>query len=106
MKQENGKVRYGIDNPHPLSQLTTELVWEGKYDEYGNRRDLSKYIRKRELIFNDPEFEPMDHAGYPVSVFRLPRGYVRFRVGPRVCFVQQESGVKAILGSCVGDSRT
>ena len=40
MKQGNGKVRYGIDNPHPLSQLTTELVWEGKYDEYGNRREV------------------------------------------------------------------
>jgi len=38
MTQNNGKVRYGLDNPHPLSQLTTELVWEGKYDEYGNRR--------------------------------------------------------------------
>jgi adenine-specific DNA-methyltransferase len=31
-------VRYGPDHPHPLSQLKTELVWEGKYDEYGNRR--------------------------------------------------------------------
>jgi len=31
-------VRYGLDNPHPLSQLKTELVWDGKYDEYGNRR--------------------------------------------------------------------
>ena len=28
---------FGPDNPHPLSQLQTELVWEGKYDEYGNR---------------------------------------------------------------------
>ena len=32
------KIRYGLDNPHPLSQLKTELVWDGKYDEYGNRR--------------------------------------------------------------------
>jgi adenine-specific DNA-methyltransferase len=32
------KVRYGPANPHPLSQLKTELVWEGKYDDYGNRR--------------------------------------------------------------------
>jgi hypothetical protein len=30
----------GPNNPHPLSQLTTELVWEGKYDEYGNRREV------------------------------------------------------------------
>lgn len=33
-------VRYGPDNPHPLSTLRTELVWEGKYDEYGNRREV------------------------------------------------------------------
>jgi adenine-specific DNA-methyltransferase len=31
---------YGIHNPHPLSTLRTELVWEGKYDEYGNRREV------------------------------------------------------------------
>lgn len=31
---------YGPDNPHPLSTLKTELVWEGKYDEYGNRRGV------------------------------------------------------------------
>jgi len=29
---------WGPDNPHPLSRMRTELVWEGKYDEYGNRR--------------------------------------------------------------------
>ncbi len=33
-------VRWGPDNPHPLSQLRTELVWDGKYDEYGNRRSV------------------------------------------------------------------
>jgi adenine-specific DNA-methyltransferase len=37
-KQKPSTVRYGLDNPHPLSQLKTELVWDGKYDEYGNRR--------------------------------------------------------------------
>jgi adenine specific DNA methylase Mod len=31
---------FGPGNPHPLSTLTTELVWEGKYDEYGNRREV------------------------------------------------------------------
>ena len=30
---------YGPHNPHPLSQMRTELVWEGKYDEYGRPRD-------------------------------------------------------------------
>lgn len=31
---------FGPGNPHPLSVLRTELVWEGKYDEYGNRREV------------------------------------------------------------------
>jgi len=31
---------WGLDNPHPLSQVKTELIWEGKYDEYGNRRTV------------------------------------------------------------------
>ena len=31
---------YGPHNRHPLSQMRTELVWEGKYDEYGNRREV------------------------------------------------------------------
>jgi len=32
--------QYGPHNPHPLSTMKTELVWEGKYDEYGNRRQV------------------------------------------------------------------
>lgn len=32
--------RWGPDNPHPLSTMKTELVWEGKYDEWGNRRTV------------------------------------------------------------------
>lgn len=31
---------WGPDNPHPLSKTKTELIWEGKYDEYGNRREI------------------------------------------------------------------
>jgi adenine-specific DNA-methyltransferase len=31
---------FGPDNPHPLAVMRTELVWEGKYDEYGNRREV------------------------------------------------------------------
>jgi len=32
--------KYGPDNPHPLSTKKTELIWEGKYDDYGNRREV------------------------------------------------------------------
>lgn len=31
---------YGPHNPHPLSTMRTELVWEGKYDEFGRRREV------------------------------------------------------------------
>jgi adenine-specific DNA-methyltransferase len=40
VKNGNGRFKYGPQNPHPLSQMRTELVWEGKYDEYGNRREI------------------------------------------------------------------
>ncbi|MDD2836845.1 MAG: hypothetical protein PHY05_11955 [Methanothrix sp.] len=33
-------VRFCPDNPHPLSQMRTELVWDGKYDEYGRWRTV------------------------------------------------------------------
>ena len=31
---------WGPGNPRPLSRLKTELVWDGKYDEYGRRREV------------------------------------------------------------------
>jgi DNA modification methylase len=34
------KFQWGPGNPHPLSQMRTELVWDGKYDEYGRRREV------------------------------------------------------------------
>ena len=36
----NNVTDFGPDNPHPLSQMRTELVWEGKYNENGNRREV------------------------------------------------------------------
>jgi adenine-specific DNA-methyltransferase len=47
--------RWGPENPHPLSTMKTELVWEGKYDEWGNRRTvdaaaLSMPMQKIETI--------------------------------------------------------
>jgi adenine-specific DNA-methyltransferase len=33
-------VRWGPENPHPLFGRKTELVWDGKYDEYGARRPV------------------------------------------------------------------
>lgn len=36
----DNKPKYGPGSPHPLSQMKTELIWEGKYDEFGNRREI------------------------------------------------------------------
>ena len=41
MEQKKSNSNWGPSNPHPLSHMKTELVWEGKYDEYGNRRPVS-----------------------------------------------------------------
>jgi len=40
LPQPPQSVRWGPNNPHPLSTMKTELVWEGKYDEWGNRREV------------------------------------------------------------------
>ena len=47
--------QWGPTNPHPLSQMRTELVWDGKYDEYGRRREvdaagLSMPLQKIETV--------------------------------------------------------
>jgi hypothetical protein len=34
------ELTWGPQNPHPLSQIKTERVWEGKYDQYGRRRQV------------------------------------------------------------------
>jgi adenine-specific DNA-methyltransferase len=33
-------MEHGPDNPHPFSQMSTELIWEGKYDAWGKRRAM------------------------------------------------------------------
>ena len=33
-------IRWGLDNAYSFSQMKTELTWEGKYDECGNRRTV------------------------------------------------------------------
>jgi len=38
--QDAPSFHWGPANPHPLSKMHTELVWEGKYDEFGRRREV------------------------------------------------------------------
>ncbi|MDD4997835.1 MAG: site-specific DNA-methyltransferase [Syntrophales bacterium] len=58
---------FGPGNPHPLSQMRTELVWEGKYDEYGRRREVdiagsAMPLQKIETV-DEPASRLGDQAG-------------------------------------------
>ena len=61
------KPEYGPDNPHPLSTRKTELVWEGKYDEYGNRRevDIAGCAMPMQKI------ETIDEPAYSFVLFKI-----------------------------------
>lgn len=61
-------IRWGPNNPHPLSTMKTELVWEGKYDEWGNRRmvdsaSLAMPMQKIETI-DQPRSEAIASGKY------------------------------------------
>ncbi|MBR0969688.1 site-specific DNA-methyltransferase [Bradyrhizobium japonicum] len=66
---------YGPNNPHPLSRMKTELVWEGKYDEFGNRREvgvgnLALPLQKIETID-----EPRSRAEEQGSLFDVSKAH-------------------------------
>jgi hypothetical protein len=39
-EEAKASFQWGQTNPHPLARMHTELVWEGKYDEFGRRREV------------------------------------------------------------------
>lgn len=59
---------YSPHNPHPLFTLRRELVWEGKYDEYGNRREVDKE-RAIESGFDFIDFWAIDFNWHPGKPF-------------------------------------
>lgn len=67
------KVRWGPDNPHPLSKMRTELVWEGKYDEYGNRRPVDVAGSAMPL----QKIETVDEPGSSASALDRTKGHGR-----------------------------
>ena len=56
------EIEWGPDNPHPLSQIKTELIWEGKYDEYGNKREVNLSGCDLPLQKVETIDEPFSHA--------------------------------------------
>ncbi len=56
------KIHYGIDNPTPLFDRKTELVWDRKYDEYGRRREVDIAGRAMPLQKIETIDEPLSRA--------------------------------------------
>ena len=57
-------IRWGLDNPHPFSQMKTGLIWEEKYDEYGNRRTVDIAVCAMPL-------QKIETIGYPSSLAQV-----------------------------------
>jgi adenine specific DNA methylase Mod len=77
------KIRYGPANPHPLSQLKTELVWEGKYDDYGNRRivDIAGCAMPMQKIETIDEPRSRAAAEGQIELFEKTRARIREESG-------------------------
>ena len=60
---------YGPDNPHPFSTIRTELIWEGKYDQYGNRREVDIAGAAMPLQKIETVDEPRSRAAVQGSLF-------------------------------------
>lgn len=60
---------YGPDNPHPFSTIRTELIWEGKYDEYGSRREVDIAGAAMPLQKIETVDEPRSRAAVQGSLF-------------------------------------
>src|SRR5947207_1816869 len=62
-------MQYGPGNPHPLSTLKTELVWEGKYDEFGSRREVDAAALAMPLQKIETIDEPRSRAAAQGTLF-------------------------------------
>jgi len=60
---------FGPGNPHPLSQMRTEMVWEGKYDEYGRRREVGIAGSAMPLQRIETVDEPASRLGQQPGLF-------------------------------------
>ena len=65
--------RWGPENPHPLFGRKTELVWDGKYDEYGARSlvDFAGSAMPMQKIETVDKPRSEAFAGSPVNSFAL-----------------------------------
>jgi len=74
-ERKNNLTTWSPDNPHPLSRLKTELVWEGKYDEYGNRRPVKLPTSPLPLQRIETIDEPRDRSYAQGLLFELGKAH-------------------------------
>ena len=63
-------VRWGPDKTHPFSRMRTELVWDGKYDEYGRRRSVDVAGAAMPMQKIAPRTTKAIHAGRCLTLVR------------------------------------
>ena len=63
------KTTYGPHNPHPLSHMRTEVVWEGKYDQFGHRRKVNVNGNSMPMQRIETIDEPLSRAQAQDSLF-------------------------------------
>lgn len=68
-------VHWGPGKPHPLSQMRTELVWEGKYDEYGRRREVDVAGSAMPLQKIETVDEPASRLGDQAGLFNPTKAH-------------------------------
>lgn len=66
---------FGPHNPHPLSRMKTELVWDGKYDEFGNRREVNVSNLALPLQKIETVDEPRSRAEEQGSLFDVTKAH-------------------------------
>jgi adenine-specific DNA-methyltransferase len=69
-------MKNGPGNPHPFSTMRAELVWEGKYDEYGNRREIASADTNVPLQRIETIDEPRSRASAQGSLFDEKKAHI------------------------------
>src|SRR6266496_4129912 len=94
------KVRYGPANPHPLFQLKTELIWEGKYDANGKRVAPLRV----QLPFQNVEMvnESAQERQKALSLFESPGAYLAKEWRNRLIWGDKKYVLPALLAEFAG----
>ncbi len=73
------KTQFSPDNPHPLSQMKTKLVWDGKYDEFGNRREVDVAACAMPMQKIETVDEPRQHTAAEGQIDMFEQKFMKER---------------------------